>query len=134
MRLQRLPRYGGICATFLVHYIIYPNSYITLTIKNMGTNQILHKTLSEMNYVFSSNEFSKLARNYGISNHLVHSGVLSSFLHRNAKQMESRRMWTKLNGQKDYKQESTDKISDAISLLKQNGYKIMKPINDWIEL
>jgi hypothetical protein len=134
MRLQRLPRYGGVCAAFLVYYIIYFNSYITLTIKNMGTNPILHKTLSEMNYVFSSNEFSKLARHYGISNHLVHSGALSSFLHKNARQMESRRMWTKLNGQIHHKEQSTDKITDAISLLKQNGYKIMKPINDWIEL
>jgi hypothetical protein len=100
----------------------------------MGTNEILHKTLSEMNYVFSSNEFSKLARHYGISNHLVHRGVLASFLHRNARQMESRRMWTKLDGQIHHKEQSTDKLSDAISLLKQNGYKIMKPINDWIEL
>jgi len=100
----------------------------------MGTNEILHKTLSEMNYVFSSNEFSKLARHYGISNDLVHRGVLASFLHRNARQMESRRMWTKLNGQIPHKEQSTDKLSDAISLLKQNGYKIMKPINDWIEL
>jgi hypothetical protein len=100
----------------------------------MENREILEKTFKEMSYVFSSNEFSKLARHYGISNHLVHRGVLSSFLHCNARQMESRRMWTKLNGQIPYKEQSTDKLSDAISLLKQNGYKIMKPINDWIEL
>ena len=100
----------------------------------MGTNPILHKTLSEMNYVFSSNEFSKLARHYGISNHLVHSGALSSFLHKNARQMESRRMWTKINSQTKKSDNHIDNINDAISLLKQNGYKIMKPINDWIEL
>jgi hypothetical protein len=28
----------------------------------------------------------------------------------------------------------TDKITEAIQLLKSNGYKIMKPTTDWIEI
>jgi len=94
---------------------------------------ILKKTLDEMNYSFSSNEFSKKARKNGLSKREVDNGVIALFLHRNAIQGETRRMWRKHNGLKSDKDKS-DKIMEAIDLLKSNGYKILKPVSDWIEI
>ena len=95
--------------------------------------EILKKTLSEMNFTFSSNEFSKKAQKNGLSKQEVNNGVIALFLHRNAVQGETRRMWRKHNGLTSDKQKS-DKIMEAIDLLKSNGYKILKPVSDWVEL
>ncbi|HRH85043.1 MAG TPA: hypothetical protein PK210_12465 [Bacteroidia bacterium] len=95
--------------------------------------EILKKTLSEMNFTFSSNEFSKKAKKNGLSKREIDNGVIALFLHRNAVQGETRRMWRKHNGLTSDKHKS-DKIMDAIDLLKTNGYKILKPVSDWIEL
>jgi hypothetical protein len=48
--------------------------------------EILKKTLSEMNFTFSSNEFSKRAQKNGLSKKEVNYGVIALFLHRNAVQ------------------------------------------------
>jgi hypothetical protein len=95
--------------------------------------EILKKTLGEMNFSFSSNEFSKKARKNGLSKQEIDNGVIALFLHRNAVQGETRRMWRKHNGLTSDKK-LQDKIMEAIDLLKENGYKIMKPVTDWIDV
>jgi len=91
-------------------------------------SDILKKTLAEMKSVFSSNEFSKKAKKNGLSAKEINNGVIALFLHQNAIQMESRRMWKKYNGV------NLNDLSDAIQLLKSHGYKVMKPVNDWVEV
>lgn len=95
---------------------------------------ILKKTLDEMKFYFSSNEFSKKARKNGLSKQQVNNGAIAFFLHRNAVQGETRRMWRKHNKGLTPNYELSDKIMEAIDLLKANGYKIMKPVSDWIEV
>lgn len=94
--------------------------------------EILTKTLNEMSYVFSSNEFSKRAKKNGLLQTLINGGALSSFLHNNAIQDGSRRMWRKKNDL-IFEKSKSEQIADAIKLLKSEGFKIMKPVNDWIE-
>ena len=94
---------------------------------------ILFKTLNEMTFIFSSNSFSNRARRNGLTRQQINNGAISHFLRLNAIQDGSRRMWRKKN---DSIQENDlfQKIEDAIKLLKTHGYKVMKPINDWIEI
>ena len=94
---------------------------------------ILNKTLSEMNFTFSSNEFSKKAQKNGLSQMEVDNGVIALFLHRNALQLGTKRMWIKKNVVSSDKQKS-DEITIAIDLLKSKGYKISKPVTEWVEL
>jgi hypothetical protein len=94
---------------------------------------ILNKTLSEMNFTFSSNEFSKKAKKNGLSQQEINNGAIALFLHRNSVQGETKRMWRKGNGITSHNL-NPDKITAAINLLKSHGYKILKPISDWVEL
>jgi len=94
---------------------------------------ILQKTLDEMEFSFSSNQFSKKARKNGLSKQEISNGIIAIFLHRNAIQGNTRRMWRKSNTL-DSPKKIEDKIAEAIDLLKSSGYKILKPINEWIEL
>lgn len=94
---------------------------------------ILFKTLSEMTFIFSSNSFSNRAKKNGLTKQQINNGAISHFLRLNAIQDGSRRMWRKKNNLPEENSVYT-KISDAISLLKTHGYKVMKPINDWIEI
>jgi hypothetical protein len=107
----------------------------------------LDKTLEQMSYQFSSNEFCKRARKNGITEREIHAGVVSTYLQRNAIQSETRRMWQKYgtrttsytqvpltNTVAPTEKSMSDKITEAIQLLKSNGYKIMKPTTDWIEI
>jgi len=94
---------------------------------------ILKKTLSEMNFTFSSNEFSKQAKKNGLSQQEINNGAIALFLHRNSVQGETKRMWRKGNSITSHNPK-TDKITEAINLLKSHGYKILKPVSDWIGL
>ena len=95
--------------------------------------EILKKTLEHIPFSFSSNEFCKMAKKNGLTKREVENGVIALFLHRNAVQGETRRMWRKHNGLTSDKSKS-DKIMEAIDLLKKNGYKILKQTTDWIEV
>jgi hypothetical protein len=94
---------------------------------------ILFKTLNEMTFIFSSNSFSNRAKKNGLTKQQINNGAISHFLHLNAIRDGSRRMWKKKNYLTD-QQPISEKIKEAIELLKSHGYKIMKPINDWIEI
>lgn len=99
---------------------------------------ILKKTLEQMSPSFTSNEFSRKAKRNGLTKREVANGVIALFLHRSAIQGETRRTWKKINCSttNQYKSDKiqSDAIMDAIDLLKSNGYKILKPVSDWIEL
>ena len=96
--------------------------------------EVLKQTLNEMNFVFSSNEFSKQAIKNGLNQEAVKRGIIAVFLHKNAKQMGSKRMWQKKSNKVNVINFNEDEITKSIKLLKSNGYKILKPISDWLEL
>lgn len=93
----------------------------------------LAKTLGQMGTVFSSNQFSAKAIRNGIIQQQVNNGVLSAFLHENCIQLSTKRMWRKKTDDKNVVVFSS-KTEEAISLLKSKGYKIMKPINEYVEV
>ena len=97
--------------------------------------EILFKTLNRMNTDFSSNEFISTAKKIGLSKRSVAKGAVANFLHVNAVQGETRRMWTKNNQTNEtFKREKSDEIMYAIDLLKSNGYKILKQVSDWVDV
>jgi len=110
--------------------------------------KILEKTLNEMDSVFTSNQFAKQARLNGLSQIDVLNGAMSSFLHQNAKQLDSKRIWSKVenthsndalydeNVTASIPDEEKDayKITEAIQFLKKEGYKIQKKTLQWVDL
>jgi len=97
--------------------------------------EILKKTLDQMGSTFSSNEFSKRAQRNGLTKHEINNGVISLFLHRNAIQGHTRRMWRKEKAINIDRQKVEDTSIDyAIKLLKSKGFKVLKPVSDWVEL
>ena len=106
---------------------------------------LLNKTLIEMREVFSSNEFSYRAKKNGLSVREVAAGVCGHFLHRNAIQLDTRRKWKKKNMEENLhvinrlavpapEFDIKDEVSGAINLLKNLGYKILKPQTKWDEV
>jgi len=91
-------------------------------------NDILKKTLAEMKSVFSSNEFSKKAKKNGLSEKEIANGAIALFLHQNAIQMDSRRMWKKDNNVQ------SNNLLEAIALVKSHGYKVLKCVHEWVEV
>lgn len=96
--------------------------------------EILIETLTEMPVTFSSNLFSTVAQKKGLTKQEVANGVIGMFLHKNCIQSKlTRRMWHK----KDLKSNDLtdmDVLNEAIKLVKSAGLKVMKPINEWIEI
>jgi SOS-response transcriptional repressor LexA len=90
---------------------------------------LLHQVLDKMPQRFSSNQFSIKAQKMGLSKQEVANGTIGLFLHQHSIQSTTRRMWEKNN---DKKTKTT--IEEAIDLLKRNGYKIMKPISEYVEV
>jgi hypothetical protein len=107
---------------------------------NNNMEAILFETLDKMKNNFSSNEFSTKARRLGLNKRAVANGIVAAFLHLNAIQGETRRMWSKKTF--TFKKTPTiekaetevEKINAAILLLKKNGYKILKEVSEWINL
>jgi len=106
--------------------------------------ELLFKTLSRMKMNFSSNEFSTAAKRLGLNKRAIANGVIADFLHLNAVQGDTRRMWTKIKQINEVKQlsqindintlkvDKSDEITNAISLLKSHGYKVLKQVSDWV--
>lgn len=95
--------------------------------------EILIKTLSQMNKVFTSNEFSAKAKRNGVTQKQINSGILSAFLHNHAQQLETRRTWLK-NQITEYSSPQKDEIKESINLLKKHGYKVYKPTTTFEEI
>jgi len=101
----------------------------------MEKMEILEKVMEKMPTHFSSNEFVKKAVKLGLANVYRTNGTIIRFLHKNAIQTTSRKMWMKRDDPKEQSRISfDDEILRAIDLLKSKGYKIMKPVSEWQEL
>jgi hypothetical protein len=101
---------------------------------------LLHKTLSEMPNVFTSNEFNKKAVTNGYSKTQLQKKGLGTWLKKYCDNMYGgSKTWVKKEF-KDKKHKpdlysSDNKISEEqlINYLKSKGYKVMKPVNEWVE-
>jgi len=101
--------------------------------------EILEKTFDQMPRIFTSNAFNSKAVKNGYPKRLLKNNGLAWFLHKYADNDKDRtKTWVKRNTAityqteiiKEYKFKNVDEI---ISFLKNKGYKIMKPVNDWVE-
>lgn len=84
-----------------------------------------------MSMTFTSNEFCMKARQNGLSQSRINSGAVGDFLHENAIQCGTKRTWRKKS---EIKNREFTRIEDAVAFLKSQGYKVLKPINEWLEL
>lgn len=85
---------------------------------------------------FSSFDFAKKARENGVPAKITEQGHGRDFLlkHTPTRQMTAKTWWKNSSTGKQIKEDKEDRISEAIKLLKEKGYKILKPINEWVEL
>ncbi len=98
------------------------------------------KTLLEMTNVFTSNQFYIVAEKNGVPKAQLHNGVALYFLKNNKTIKKiSKKTWCKnIQNEVFAKEQNTDnseyEVNRAIALLKGKGYKISRPINDWVEV
>jgi hypothetical protein len=98
--------------------------------------EILEKTIKQMPDVFTSNYFNNQAIKNGYPEELLKRKGLSKFLHIYAyNSNEFSKTWTKKK-QKVSLDNKSIALSDEemINHLKSKGYKIMRPVNEWIEI
>lgn len=93
---------------------------------------ILKQTLDQMPMMFSSNNFSIASQKNGLDKYLINQGIIVQFLSKNCKRV-SKRIWEK-KPTNTAEITNEDKLAEAIKLVKSYGYKVMKPVNEWIEL
>ncbi|MAG87322.1 MAG: hypothetical protein CMB97_08140 [Flavobacteriaceae bacterium] len=90
---------------------------------------ILEKTMNEMPNSFTSNEFNKRAVKNGYPAKSLKRKGLASFIRKYADNAyEGSKTWVKRN--------KTNRLmsdEEMIEHLKNKGYKIMKPVNEWVE-
>jgi len=90
---------------------------------------ILEKTISEMPNSFTSNEFNKRARKNGYPAKNLQRKGLASFIKKYANNAyPGSKTWIKKTSS-----ESLIREEEMIEHLKSKGYKIMKPVNEWVE-
>ena len=78
---------------------------------------------------FTSNEFNKRAVKNGFSSEFLKRKGLSSFLRKYADNAyEGSKTWVKID-----KTNNIISEDEMIKYLKSKGYKIMKPVNEWVE-
>jgi hypothetical protein len=114
------------------------------TIDMKTIRQILEKTITEMPNTFTSNEFGKQATLNGYPNKRSQNKHFSKFLIKYAENEGFRsKTWHKKVRKKYFDDKpiirekivsTFDNVEEAIKLLKSKGYKIMKPINEWVEI
>jgi hypothetical protein len=91
--------------------------------------RVLVKTMEEMPELFTSNEFNKMAIKNGYPAQSLRKKGLASFIKIYAdNEYEGSKTWLKRGEQKKL---MADK--EMIEYLKSKGYKIMKPVNEWVE-
>lgn len=98
--------------------------------------KILEKTMEQMPNSFTSNEFNKKAISNGYSKTLLQRKGLSTFIRKYADNAyEGSKTWVKRSAKekKEDRQYSFATFDEIISFLKSKGYKIMRPVNEWVE-
>jgi hypothetical protein len=94
--------------------------------------QIAQTTLETMPSKFTSKFFCKEARRYGLHDSWINNGNANKFLSENCTKVKER-TWVKSKKSEPIL-ERGQMITDAINLLKSEGYKILKPVKDWQEV
>lgn len=107
---------------------------------------IFLKTFDEMPKHFTSFQFTRRLIHNGFPEHKIKNNGVGKFLHVYAENEYFRsKTWTKRTSVSiprnelklnDVKEQSSTEMTDEqmIQHLKSKGYKIMKPIKEWIEL
>jgi hypothetical protein len=94
--------------------------------------QALTEVLNQMPEIFSSNQFVRSCRKKQIHEQIIHSGMIAKFLKNHAsKYGSSKRMWIKRATEInviDFKEQ------ECIDYLKSKGFKVMKPVNKFVEI
>lgn len=115
--------------------------YICYTLKHKQREimKILEKTFDQMPRMFTSNAFNSQAVKNGYPKHLLKNNGLAWFLHKYAdNDRERSKTWVKRNTDPIYTHEISKEfkfknVDEMIAFLKSKGYKIMKPVSDWVE-
>jgi len=105
--------------------------------------QIIEKTINQMPKIFNSSEFNKAAIKNGYPKKLIVHNGLYKFIRMYAfNETPYSKTWTKKS--KNEVAETVQEVKadptfilnekDCIDFLKSKGYKIMKPIQEYIEL
>lgn len=97
---------------------------------------ILEKTIKEMPNSFTSNEFNKRAVKNGYPARFIKKKGLSTFIKKYADNAyEGSKTWVKRNDKQSVKTDEQSVMTDEemIKHLKNKGYKILKPVDKWIE-
>ena len=102
---------------------------------------ILKKTLEEMNDIFTSFIFGEAAIKNGYPKELLRNGGNYRFLMKHCTNAGYRsKTWHKNSSKKDnissqtVTENNSNDIKNAINILKNAGYKIMKPVDNWEEI
>ena len=112
---------------------------------NKTTLDIIVKTINDMPDRFTSREFNSVAITNGYPERMLKGKGLAPLIARFAKNDYYRsKTWTKLTAP-EFTDLKTNKqteliefnfdlsLEKAVELLKNNGYKVMKPVADWVE-
>lgn len=102
-------------------------------------NSILHKTFDQMPNVFTSNFFNATAVKNGYPKSLLKHNGLAHFLHLySTNDKVNTKTWTKNDTTIVTKNKKEHYIfnneQEIIEFLKSKGFKIMKPVSEWVEL
>jgi len=102
---------------------------------------ILEKTMNEMPNGFTSNEFNKKAVQNGYSKELLERKGLSRFIKIYADNAyPGSKTWIKKpkkhtnNSESNLENNGLNDLQSAILMVKKAGLKVMKPVNDWVEV
>ena len=109
----------------------------------MKQTEILERTFTQMPNVFTTNDFKikAIENGYFVCNTIGQRWF--PFLRKYADNNKVKgKTWTKRDNYKNQSVKSTQEsimpqgedLSKAIQMVKAAGYKVMKPVNDWIEL
>jgi len=91
--------------------------------------EILTETLNKMPKTFSSNQFAEKARKKGLTNKEVENGVVGVFLHRNAIQGNTKRMWTKNQSTVSEKESNSGKLSKRADVARDVQVRYLEALN-----
>lgn len=97
---------------------------------------ILEKTMEQMPNSFTSNEFNKKAISNGYPRKSIQRKGLSNFIRKYADNAyRGSKTWIKRSSKekKEDKQYAFETFDEIIAFLKSKGYKIMRPVNEWVE-
>lgn len=104
--------------------------------KQIYTSQF-NEVSSQLPNEFTSSDFYKACRAYGVQEWVLQSGAATQFLNKNFFSISpTKKKWAKKEVPNNLFQEllTYDPIQQAIDVLKKAGYRILKPITEYKEL